>query len=492
MSLISKVAAIATAGAAGGETFWASSVRVTTTTVENSSSAYLTHGEHESDGTIMQFFHTNAGMPVENRFQAFLVARDPVDGSIQTQKKTNDQDEDHKLSQNSGAPFYNPSIGTMFLGVQSWYDPTGNGSNRNGYLPVDTDCTYGETIAYGDDNTSNGNGDFIISYRGDKLVTFEYDLSTDTVPFPAGRERKTNNVSGVGIWTERGSSDIYLTGYISGGNRLMKSTVGVTSLPDFSYVRELPTGTTAELRNKYSNFEQCTDSTSMYIWSRNNQQKIEFYQVPKSNLSTWKRLLWPVPSGLSAQHRSYCSICCADGFVYFSSPIIYRGTGESYNSVMYAIYQINPSTFAPVAAIGVRCNGGALEKYDSNPGTITRNAEETCLYLSFIHSHEARQGGESHKLLKLPLDLSSLPAQNISGGSTHGTIQIWDFLSTSTGSTLPVESEIFGSAPASSSGNMYTRTVEYESIQNSNSPQEANVSPVSASLISDLDPITGS
>lgn len=496
MSLISSIATIATAGAAGGETFWASSVRVTTSTVSGqAANAYALHGEHEGDGTIMQFFDTNADMPVEGRKQAFIIARNPVDGSIITQKKTNNEDEENKFSAYCGAAFYNPDADKVFVGCTAWFDPSGNGSNRNGYLPVDSDCTYGETIAHGDDRTTNGNGSYLRSYRGDKLITIEYIASTDTVPYPAGKERKTNNVGADNIWVERGSNDVFMSGSSNNENRLMKTSATLTSLSDLSYVKSIPPLLAQPLRNYFSNFEQCLDSSYLYGWVRANQpnpDEVQLYQIPRSNISTYKSLRWrPYNSfnGQAVYHRSYCSICVADGYIYFSSPILYRGIGEGFNSIMYAIHQIDPSTLQPVAAIGIRCNHGELQKADSNPCMITRNAEETCLYLSFS-SITSNRGSDRHKLLKIPLDLSSIPAQNISGGSTHGTIQIWDFLSTSTGATLPVQSELFESV-TNSTGNHYNRTVtDYENTQDSNVSQEANESTVTSSLLTDLDPIT--
>ena len=374
MSLISRIAAIATTAAAGGsDTFWYSSLRVTTSLQSGEApSGFTCHAENESDGTIMQFFHSNALASASNFHEAFIIARDPVDGSIQTQKETSQNGTNHKFDRN-GIPFYNPSEQIVFAGVDEWWDPLSgrDGRSASGYLPVDTSCATGETITYGSDRSTNGNGSFIVAYRSDKISTYAYNASTDTVPNPAGVERKTDNLSARGIWSERGSNDIYTSAFIAGGHRVMKSTVGATSLSDFSYVKELPAVTTSNIHNLFSNFEQCTDSTSMYLWCYNadpNPDEMQFFQMPKSNLSIYKQLRWRPKTGgfngVAVQHRPFGSICCADGYVYFGSPIIYRGTGEGYNSVMYAIYQINPSTFQPVAAIGVRCDGGASENFD--------------------------------------------------------------------------------------------------------------------------------
>lgn len=493
MSLISSIATIATAGAGGSETFWASSVRVrSTVTSGQAPNGFTFHAENESDGTIMQFMHSNSLASAENLAEAFIIARDPVDGSIQAQKEISQNGTQHKF-QRYGFPFYNPSEQVVFVGAQEWWDPVEE-NNRNGYLPVSTDCSNGQLIAFGSDRATNGDGSFIIAYRDNKLATYAYDASTDNVPYPAGRERVLADTGSRSIMSERGSNVYYLSAYYANGNRIVKTTVNQTNLPSLSEVKQLPPTGTSNVESSFSNPEQCVDSSSFYLWCYNTQpnpDEMQFFQIAKSNLSAYKQLRWTLKSGgLAVQHRPYGSICCANGYVYFSSPIIYRGTGESYDSVMYAIYQIDSSTFQPVAAIGVRCDGGAREYIDSNPGSITRNAEETCLYLSFSHADINSRGADSHKLLKLPLDLSSLGAQSIYGGSTHGNIQIWDFLSTSTGATLPVESEIFASAPYLQTGTTYARTVTYESEVDSNAPQEATRTAVNSSLLTDLDPIT--
>ena len=492
MSLISSIATIATAGAGGSETFWASSVRVRSTVTNGEApSGFTFHAEHESTGTIMQFMHSNSLASSESNKEAFIIARDPVDGSIIAQKETSQNGASHSFNM-FGTPFYNPDMDQVYVSVSNWYDPT-SGQSRQGYLGVNEDATNGLTLAFADSDSSNGNGDFFVCYSGNELRTYQYNPNTQSFPNPAGVRRKTNNASARSIWTERGSNDVYISSYYSGGNRLAKTTVGLTSLPNFAAVRELPTNSTSNIVNDFSNYEQCTDSSYLYLWCFNsapNPDQMELYQVTKSNLATYNALKWiPNTASFSVQHRDYGSICCVDGYVYFSSPIIYRGTGEGYNSVMYAIYQINPSTLQPVAARGIRCDGGAREYIDGQPGMITHNAEETCLYLSFSHAHINSRGADSHKLLKLPLDLSSLPAQTISGGSTHGNIQIWDFLSTSTGATLPVESELF-SGLSTSSGSTYSRTHDYESIDTTSAGTEANRTSVTSSLLSDLDTIT--
>ena len=181
----------------------------------------------------------------------------------------------------------------------------------------------------------------------------------------------------------------------------------------------------------------------------------------------------------------------AGGSLYVSVPVRFRKVGDSQNSCLYAIFQINPSTFQVTNSLAVMSDAGA-EYIDANSGYLESNAEDTCIYLSYLHSKINNRGGESSKVLKLPIDLSAIPDQTLSMNTAHDNIRIWDFSNTSTGGAYPVFSELFqtpGPTYTSPSAT-YSRSNTIQTEPNVTPVKVAGVSGATRTLISDTADIT--
>jgi len=211
-----------------------------------------------------------------------------------------------------------------------------------------------------------------------------------------------------------------------------------------------------------------------------------------SSLSAFRKTQFTAQSSYNGQSVSvyidYPSMVYADGYLYASVGVRFRVVGESFDSVMYPIFKLDPANFQIVDSLGVKATGGAEFIFNAPP-MLGVNAEETCLYHSFIHTKVNNRGGDSHKLLKLPLDFSTLPAQTLSQGSTHDNIEIWDFNSGTTGGSLPVFSELFQSMTYTS-GSLSSVGYRQEDTGDTNLGIEDGEGTVTTSLINSVSPIT--
>ena len=126
---------------------------------------------------------------------------------------------------------------------------------------------------------------------------------------------------------------------------------------------------------------------------------------------------------------------------YFTAQIIFRKSGTSYNYQATVLFQVNKSTFQIEAAIAFATIGG-VEYVNDCVSMVTTNAEQTALYVTQTSSITNSRGTEKHRLLKLPLDLTTLtlPQQLIPSG--QGIIWMWDFFSQTTGGAYPVYTEL--------------------------------------------------
>ena len=133
-----------------------------------------------------------------------------------------------------------------------------------------------------------------------------------------------------------------------------------------------------------------------------------------------------------------------------------------------------------------------VQYINANSGHLESNAEDTCIYLTYMHSKIDNRGGESSKVLKLPIDLSAIPDQTLSFNSTHDNIRIWDFSNTSTGGAYPVFSELFQTPGPSYVGPnaTYSRSVSIDTPQTQTAVKFTGNSAVSRTLLSQVVPIT--
>ena len=453
MSLISKVAAIATAGAAAGETFWGSSVRITTSLTSGQAMDRLFNNAAEfgDGGNIVQAISSNALASSEGDGRAYILTRNPVDGSLVTERHV--LENNREISFNTQQVlFYHPDFDACFARARSWWDPTGN-QERGAGIQIDSDGTTVNKMLNGFANrAAPGNGSFFLHYNGNGFQTYPYNSTTHTSTTNGGREERTQPQSsgddtGYAIWMNHGSSQV-IAGVLRDDGSFKAgfwkyNSVSLTSIPTPSAVRTI--SGEFYVSNDYCDRAHTSDGNTVYGW-RGTSGALRVFQVYGSSLSSYKRMLFDPKSSYNGQNinlfEDYPSMVYSGGYLYCSVGVRFRVSGESYDSVMYPIFKIDPSNFQVVDALGVKATGGAEYVYNQPP-MLGTNAKETCLYHCFIHGKVDSRGADSHKLLKLPLDFSTLPAQTLSGNSSHDSIELWDFNSSTTGQSLPVFSELF-------------------------------------------------
>lgn len=500
MSLISTVVTIATAGAAGGETFWGSSVRITTSLTSGQAvdRIFNNAAEFGSGGNIVQAISSNALASAEGDGRGYVITRSPVDGSIVTQRHAFENNEDLSFEQQQ-VLFYHPDMDACFLRAREWWDPTNNQA-RNGGIQINGDGTTVPKLLDGfTQRMAPGNGEFFIRYDSNEFTTYPYDSTTHTSTSNGGRRERTQppttgDDNGFAIWMNHGSNQV-ITGVRRDDGNFSAAfwkygSVSVTSIPTPSTVREL-TSETSTISNDYCDRAHTSSGDTVYGW-RATGGKLNLFQVYGSSLSAFRKTQFTTQSSYNGQSVSvyidYPSMVYADGYLYASVGVRFRVVGESFDSVMYPIFKLDPSNFQIVDSLGVKATGGAEFIFNAPP-MLGVNAEETCLYHTFIHTKVNSRGGDSHKLLKLPLDFSTLPAQTLSQGSTHDNIELWDFNSSTTGGALPVFSELFQSMTYTS-GSLSSVGYRQEDTGNTNLGIEDGEGTVTTSLINSVSPIT--
>jgi len=502
MSLISTVMTIATAGAAGGETFWASSLRITTSLTSGQSPDRLFNNavEFGPGGNIVQAISSNALALSEGDACSYIILRDPVDGSISSTRKAepNATNKAYEFLQ-SQVIFYHPDMDACFLRARQWYDSSAN-SSRVGGIQIDSDGTIVEKVL---DNfrsrTAPGNGEFFVCVNSNEIECHPYDSTNHTSTSNGGDRRRTQPTSTgddthYAVWVNTGSSQVITGVRRDDGDFKMGfwkyGSVAVNSIPNPSAVRTI-TAETSTLSNDYCDRMRSSSGNTVYGW-RATGGKLNLFQVYGSSLSAYRKSQFTKQSSYNGQSVSvyidYPSMVYADGYLYASVGVRFRVVGESNDSVMYPIFKIDPSNFQVVDALGVKATGGAEYIYN-NPPMLGVNAEETCLYFTFMHAKVNSRGADSHKLLKLPLDFSTIPAQTIGGGSSHDNIVLWDFNSGTTGGSLPVFSELFQSMTYTS-GSTSSEGYRNEDQGSTNLIIENGDGTVTTTLSSTVSPLT--
>jgi hypothetical protein len=497
VSLISKVAAIATAGAAGGETFWASSLRLTTTTVSGESFGDSTNSacQYGEGGDIIQCITSNAEGNAENHYTAYIARLSPVDGSLVGSKKyTEDTPSNRNHKFRSRVPaFYHPSMNKVVASTTYWWNASTNAVVEQGAAIINTSNTLDTLLNGVFDNAAAGNGNYLVSYYTDTYRMHKYDPSTGSVS--SGQSRKTDDITAFSLWSSTNNSGMVICGkYLNQSQRLIKVSQSTSGFGGAAATRDHPALTSSQpLENDHSNKSKLLDSNGYVYGYANVSNKAYIYQIYNSSLDTYKEIRHVNKSSYNSQSITqrayYTSLIVVGDSLYQCTPIIFRKVGDSFNSVMYAIFQISTSTFQVTAGIGVMSDAGQ-EYVDSVPGCLESNVEETCLYLSYVHSKINSRGGESCKVLKLPLDLSLITNQNLSFNTTHDDIYIWNFWSGSTGGAYPVYSELFNTITYNGPSATYSRTVSIDT-QADNTPSKVNSNtPGSVSFLSGTSEIT--
>ena len=500
MSLISSIATIATAGAAGGESYWATSIRITTslTSGQAPDRLFSNAAEFGEGGNILQVISSNALASAENQARTYFITRSPVDGSIVTQKHAFENNKNLQM-RDQQALFYHPNMDACFASAYEWWDPV-SGQNRNGLIQIDPDGSTVTTLQDGfSQRMAPGNGDFFIRYDNNEFQCYPYDAVNHVSTSNGGTRRKTQppttgDDTGQAIWMNDGSNQV-ITGVRRDDGNFSAAfwkygSVSVTSIPTPSTVREL-TSETSGISNDFCDRAHTSSGDTVYGW-RATGGKLNLFQVYGSSLSAFRKAQFTTQSSYNGQSISvyidYPSMVYASGYLYASVGIRFRVVGESNDSVMYPIFKIDPSNFQVVDALGVKATGGAEFLYN-RPPMLSVNETDTSLFHTFMHAKVNSRGADSHKLLKLPLDFSTIPAQTLNGGSSHDNIVIWDFYSGTTGGSLPVFSELFQSMTYTS-GSLSSVGYRQEAASSTNMISDAAEGSVNTSLSSVVLPLT--
>lgn len=502
MSLISTVATIATAGAAGGETFWGSSVRITTSLTSGQAPGrfFNNAAEFGSGGNIVQAISSNALSLSEGDAASYIILRDPVDGSISSTRhaEPDSSNRAYEFAQEQ-VIFYHPDMDACFLRARQWYDSSGN-TSRVGGIQIDSDGTIVAKVLDGFRNrTVPGNGEFFVCGNSNQIECYPYDSTNHTSTLNGGDRRRTQPTSTgddthFALWVNTGSSQVITGVRRDDGSFKMGfwkyGSIAVDSIPNPSAVRTI-SAETSTLTNDYCDRTHSSSGDTVYGW-RATGGKLNLFQVYGSSLTAYRKTQFTTQSSYNGQSVSvyidYPSMVYAGGYLYASVGVRFRVVGDSNDSVMYPIFKLDPSNFQIVDSLGVMATGGA-EFVFNTPPMLGVNAEETCLYHTFIHSKVNSRGGDSHKLLKLPLDFSTIPEQTISASSSHDSIELWDFNSGTTGGSLPVFSELFQSMTYTS-GSTSSEGYRNEDQGSTNLIIENGDGTVTTTLSSSVSPIT--
>lgn len=478
-------ALIATAGATVSETYWASSVRITTTTVSGESIGDATNSacQFGEGGNIIQCISSNSEGAAEGDFAAYIVRLDPTDGSLIGTERYLETGEDHWFRQDCPA-FYHPTMDKVIIRIRGWWD--GSANFENGVAVINTSGTTDTVLSNVDDNPTAGDGNYLVCFVNDQATMSFYNPSTGAVS--AGEEQPYDDMTAFSVWASTDSSAMVISGrYPTNIQRIIKISQSTSGFGGDTAVRDLPGPTSQALDNNNSTRSKLMDSSgTIYGFSTWNYTTL--FQVYGTSLENYKQIQYTTQSsynllGVSTKTNRSSMVLVGDS-VYQSVPVIFRKVGDSYNSVMYPIFQISTSTFQVTACLGVMSDAGA-EYADSYSGVLESNAEETCLYLSYIHTKINNRGGESDKVLKLPLDLTTIPNQNLNFNSTHDDIYIWDFWDTTTGGAYPVYSELFQAISYQGETGTYARTIVEGTPTTTTPVKETGNSPVSRTLLAE-------
>jgi len=478
-------ALIATAGG-GSETYWASSVRITTTLVSGQGINDATNSacQFGEGGDIIQCISSNSETGQEYDLAAYIVRLDPTDGSLIGTERYIETGENNRFATDCPA-FYHPTMDKVICRTREWWD--GSANFDNGAAVINTGGTTDTILANVDDNVTAGNGNYLVCFvSGDATMSF-YNPSTGAVS--AGEEQPYDDITAFSLWASTDSSAMVLSGRYPGySQRIIKISQSTSGFGGDTAVRDLPSLTSQAFDNNNSNRSKLMESSGTIYGFAVVSPYTRLYQVYGTSLENYKQIQYRTQSSynlLAVGAKSYqVSMILVGDSVYQSIPVIFRKVGDSYNSVMYAIFQISTSTFQVTACLGVMSDAGA-EWADSYPGNLESNAEETCLYFSYIHNFDQSRGGESDKVLKLPIDLSAIPNQNLNFNSTHDDIYIWDFWDTTTGGAYPVYSELFQTIIYTGETATYARTIVLGTATTTTPVKETGNSPVSRTLLAE-------
>ena len=493
MSLISSIATIATAGAGGAETFWASSMRITTTTVSGQSMQDKTSSacQFGAGGDIIVCISSNAEGNVETHHNAYIARLDPTDGSLiaTSRYSQSTNNEQHRFRADSPV-FYHPTMNKCIARVNKWW--SGSSTLEEAVVVINTSNTVDTVLNIVMDNPAAGNGNYIVSYVNNEHSIKFYNPSTGAVS--AGQKVPTDDMIAFSLWASSDSDSMVLAGrHNNQSQRLVKISQSSSGFGGATATRDSPTlGNNQPLSNDYSNKSKLFSPSGVYGYADRNSMFV--YEV-YSSLSLERTMQFGTRSSYNGQGIStqsgLISMVVAGGSLYVCVPVIFRKVGDPQNSCLYAIFQINPSTFQVTNSLAVMSDAGA-EFVNSNSGSLESNAEETCIYLTYLHSKINNRGGESTKVLKLPLDLSAIPDQTLSFNSTHDNIRIWEFSNTSTGGAYPVFGELFETPGPNYAGPnaTYSRSVSIDTPQTQTAVKFTGNSAVSRTLLTGTADIT--
>lgn len=481
-------ALIATAGG-GSETYWASSVRITTTLVGGQAigDATNTACQFGAGGEIIQCISSNSEGNAETHFSAYIVRLDPTDGSLigtKRYRETASGNKSHRFRQDCPA-FYHPTMGKVIARIREWWD--GSANFEEGAAVINSGGTTDTVLNNVKDNPTAGDGNYLVCYVNDDATMSFYNPSTGAVS--AGEEQQYASITAFSLWTYPDSSALVLSGrYSSSSQRIIKISQSSSGFGAITSVRDLPPlSSSTAFDNNNSNRSKLMDSSGT-IYGFSEFSSCTFFQVYGTSLENYKQIKYQSQSsynsiGVSTKVYRSSMVLVGDS-VYQSIPIIFRKVGDSQNSVMYPIFQISTSTFQVTACLGVMSDAGA-EYADSYAGVLESNAEETCLYFAYIHNFDQSRGGESDKVLKLPLDLTTIPNQNLNFNSTHDDIYLWDFWSATTGGAYPVYSELLQTITYTGATATTSRTATAGTTGSTTPVKVTGNSPASRTLLSE-------
>lgn len=445
MSLISSIATIATAGAAGGESYWLSSLYRTNAAIAGESlndQANLVC-EHGGTGNIFQFISSNNGSSGQGRLDSYIIKIDPSDGSILNQELYSSSASNHEFRSYLGVS-YSQSMQRIVIPMNSWRD--GVGSEKGlGFVGDD-----GEIEAFFKDYTNYcvpGNGNFVLQHDANRVDLHNYNPSTETT---SGTVRKViDDHSARAIWTDQTTNTIVTSSSRDNNTpaRLNKFTYNSSTLfTAASTTRDVHWVGSTRWHNDHCDRTKLMDGNTVYGYGGPYSNQIFINQINGAALDTAKGIV--LQANTSAYNgvvpnlrQSGNSMVLAGEKFYFTAQIIFRKSGTSYNYQATVLFQVNKSTFQIEAAIAFATIGG-VEYVNDCVSMVTTNAEQTALYVTQTSSITNSRGTEKHRLLKLPLDLTTLtlPQQLIPSG--QGIIWMWDFFSQTTGGAYPVYTEL--------------------------------------------------
>lgn len=501
MSFITKTVMPIAAAGAGGESYWIAEYDPGNTTYSGDPTNF--NGGHwieeDNSGTVGLIGVSNEWYSNASSDRVFFMNIDPSTGAGSNLKVWRPAGSYLTQDRYWNRCQYDKSIGKWVCVVQTgqWYLSNGNSTSRPIVYFLNDDGTVSSEFSNSSMRdmaysmcpltgiTSSGSGVCdILTSNGDTIYYYKIDPAGGTTGrLTVGYEAQDSNnwQNNRGIIASPNGNRFASINYNSSGYETSVSfhPAGGTSLSYYS--RKVPGShqgsgyDTDNSRNLFGHdvgFTGGANTYNVYMGTYYNSQS-RFHAIRINDSGTYYYCQWSKRTDYNSTQSNFRTnpknfIAEATGDYVYGVNVV---TWNSFQQEALVITKYNKSDMSVDSQIAIKCERG-VSTYNQtfnqqNAFNVSLSRDETALYVGGTTAdNDAYWGEEVMYAWRIPVDFSTI------NFGTYGDWKIWDFSSTTTGGTLPVQSELIDKNVGTSS--TYNRSLSITNSASGNYMDDVN------------------